>query len=160
MNTLGERVKALRNKQNLSMEALANRLLVATYDNETGEFVSYKKSKSATISNIENNKNRPSVDLALAIADYFEVSIDWLIRGKGTPTRGTNLISVYSEGVAKENDDDDDEQVVVTDYDRAVTDAALRVIMANLDNIMKEATDTTERTVIKFRGTHGSNRKK
>ncbi|NMI04831.1 helix-turn-helix transcriptional regulator [Paenibacillus sp. SZ31] len=136
MNTLGERVKKLRNEQNLSMEALANRLQVATYDNETGEFVSFKKSKSATISNIENNKNRPSVDLALAIADYFKVSIEWLIRGDIEQSKGIELISAYRELTAEE----EKELPNLLRHDKEITAAALRLVKTHMDSLMKDIT--------------------
>lgn len=143
MNTLGERVKALRNKHNLSMEALANRLQVATYDKETGEFIAYKKSKSATISNIENNKNRPSVDLALAIADYFEVSLDWLITGEDR-TSDPDIVSDYENPTVV--------KVTAQRFDKDLMDVAVKMLMENMDSIIYEAKHKSRVSKLKLNG--------
>ncbi|MDP9675128.1 transcriptional regulator with XRE-family HTH domain [Paenibacillus jamilae] len=82
MDSLGERVRLMRMKKRLSMEKLATELILPVKDKETGEIVSSKKTTSATISNIENDKHSPSLEMAVALADYFDVSLDWLVRGK------------------------------------------------------------------------------
>ncbi|KAF6636902.1 helix-turn-helix domain-containing protein [Paenibacillus sp. CMM36] len=82
MDSLGERVRLMRTKKRLSMEKLATELILPAKNKETGEMVGYKKTTSATISNIENDKHSPSLDMAVALADYFDVSLDWLVRGK------------------------------------------------------------------------------
>jgi transcriptional regulator with XRE-family HTH domain len=37
---------------------------------------------SATVSNIENDKNNPSADIIIALSDFFNVSTDWILKGK------------------------------------------------------------------------------
>ena len=60
---LGKQIKALRQQAQLSQEALADRIYVSRQ----------------TISNWENNNIQPSVEMAVAIADFFGVSLDDLL---------------------------------------------------------------------------------
>lgn len=84
METLGERIRHLRNKEGLSMYTLSSLIYVPVRDKD-GEIIDTRPTTGTTISNIENNKHRPSLDMAVALADFFEVSLDWLIRGEETP---------------------------------------------------------------------------
>lgn len=61
--TFSERLKELRTTNKLTMEQLGK---------EIG-------STRATISNFENNQRKPSLDMLIKIADYFDVSIDYLV---------------------------------------------------------------------------------
>lgn len=47
-----------------------------------GDVVAYRTITSATISNIENDKNNPSADIIIALSEYFNVSTDWILKGK------------------------------------------------------------------------------
>lgn len=64
-----ERLKELRCSNNLTMEMLGN---------EIG-------STRGTISNFENGYKKPSLDILIRIADYFNVSIDYLIGRTNDP---------------------------------------------------------------------------
>jgi transcriptional regulator with XRE-family HTH domain len=66
----GDRIKELRGKQGLSQEQLATAV----------------KSTGATISEIESGKRHPRYRLIEAIADYFDVSVDYLM-GRDTHAR-------------------------------------------------------------------------
>ncbi|WP_367620557.1 helix-turn-helix domain-containing protein [Paenibacillus sp. 11B] len=46
----------------------------------------YKSTTSASISNIEKDRHRPSLDMAIALCEHFNVTLDWLILGKGEST--------------------------------------------------------------------------
>ena len=61
--SFSERLKDLRTAKNLTMEQLGN---------EIG-------STRATISNFENGQRKPSLDMLIKLADYFDVSIDYLV---------------------------------------------------------------------------------
>ena len=64
------RVEALRKQRGLSQEALARALQVSRQ----------------TVSSIENGKYNPSLELAFAIADFFELTIEEIFlheRGAG-----------------------------------------------------------------------------
>ena len=63
MNDFGSRLKRLRKEKKLSQSELANKL-------------GYCRS---TIANYEQNKRLPSVEILLDIADYFNVSLDYLM---------------------------------------------------------------------------------
>lgn len=57
------RLNKLRTEHNITMEQLAK---------EIG-------TTKATISNFENEQRKPSLDMVIKIADYFQVSIDYLV---------------------------------------------------------------------------------
>jgi len=59
---IGERIQFLRNEKSISQQELAKDLDVVT----------------STIGMIEINKRMPSNDLEIKIADYFNVSLDYL----------------------------------------------------------------------------------
>lgn len=44
-------------------------------------------STKATIANFENCNKRPSLEMAIALADYFNVSLDYLVGRSDDPTR-------------------------------------------------------------------------
>lgn len=69
MNTFGERFKALRIKKNLTQHQL-----VESFNQE----FNYNITKSA-ISQYENNKRIPEVNLLIDLAKYFQVSLDYLL---------------------------------------------------------------------------------
>ncbi len=60
--TFAERLKELRVSKNLTMEQLGKDI----------------GSTRATISNFENEQRKPSLDMLIKLADYFDVSIDYL----------------------------------------------------------------------------------
>lgn len=81
MYSIGYRVRFLRNSVNLTMEQLANKIMLPVLDKTTGDVLGSKPVTSGTISNLENDKHKPNMDLILALSDFFDVSTDWLIRG-------------------------------------------------------------------------------
>lgn len=98
MNTIGERVRELRTKKRLSMDALAKSIAIPLREKDTNRILAYKPTTSASISNIENDRHRPSLDMAIALAEFFQVSLDWLILGTGTlpeVSKGVELVSAY-----------------------------------------------------------------
>ncbi len=60
--TFAERLKNLRVSKGLTMEQLGKDI----------------GSTRATISNFENEQRKPSLDMLIKLADYFDVSIDYL----------------------------------------------------------------------------------
>lgn len=66
MKTIGSRIKNLRLKHNLSIQQLA-------------EIVGKSK---GNISGYENDKFEPSAQTIIAIAEYFSVSTDWILKGE------------------------------------------------------------------------------
>ncbi|PYY28372.1 helix-turn-helix domain-containing protein [Paenibacillus illinoisensis] len=97
MDTIGERIRFLRNKDGLSMDQLADRIKLPII--KSGEELSTTKSvTSATISNAENNKHSPSLELIIALSRYFDVTLDWLVLGIGDGQRdkkGKDLVVEY-----------------------------------------------------------------
>lgn len=67
-HSFGARLKELRKSRNLTQEELANELNKKYMLNES----------KPTISQFENNKRVPDFDRIVNIADYFNVSIDYL----------------------------------------------------------------------------------
>ncbi|MGV2885458.1 helix-turn-helix domain-containing protein [Paenibacillus taichungensis] len=81
LNTIGQRVRFLRVKDSKTVENLVDDLDIPIYS-EQGEIIGYKKVTKGTIGNLENDRNRPNLDLVTAISDYFGVSLDWIVKGK------------------------------------------------------------------------------
>ena len=71
-NSFSLKLKALRQKNNLTQEQLANELNTRYHLNES----------KATISQFEHNKRIPDLDRLINIADYFQVSLDYLCCNK------------------------------------------------------------------------------
>lgn len=69
MATFGQRFKSLRLATELNQEELAN---------DFNKKHNYNFSKSA-ISQYENDKRIPEIDALIAFADYFDVSLDYLL---------------------------------------------------------------------------------
>lgn len=61
--TFGERFKQLRNEKNLTQEQLANKFFL----------------NKSSISRYERDKQVPEIDLLQKFADFFEVSLDYLL---------------------------------------------------------------------------------
>lgn len=68
-DTFSDRLKELRTSKGLTMEQLGKEL----------------DSTKGTISNYENGNKKPSLDMLIKIADYFNVSIDYLVGRSNDP---------------------------------------------------------------------------
>lgn len=67
MENIGCRIKELRGCNSLSLTKLAKSIGISP----------------GNLSDIENNKNMPSTKAAILISEHFNVSLDWLLTGKG-----------------------------------------------------------------------------
>ncbi len=67
MSTLGTRIFQLRTSKNLTQQQLMSRL---NFDN---------------LSKYEKDQREPKYSVLLAIADFFNVTVDWLLTGKSNP---------------------------------------------------------------------------
>ena len=65
------RLKELRTSKGLTLESLAKEI----------------HGSKAAIGNLENSKKKPGLDTLLALADYFDVSLDYLVGRSDDPTR-------------------------------------------------------------------------
>jgi transcriptional regulator with XRE-family HTH domain len=65
MQRLGEKVRILRERRGITLRQLAAELGVSSYSH---------------LSAIESGNSKPSVELLLKLADYFNVSTDELLR--------------------------------------------------------------------------------
>ena len=70
-NIFSERLRTLRKAKNLTLEQLAK------------EFNSSK----GTFANLENCKKNPSLEMVIAISNYFNVSTDYLLGLTDNPKR-------------------------------------------------------------------------
>ena len=84
---LGERITDLRKDKGLLQKDLAILLLVSVH----------------TISNYENNKTEPDDEMKIMIADFFNVSVEYLLgtTNNPTPLQNTNQINI-SKALPKE----------------------------------------------------------
>lgn len=92
-NSFSLKLKELRQKNNLTQEQLANELNTRYHLNES----------KATISQFEHNKRIPDLDRLINIADYFQVSLDYLCCdvNKSNNVNENNNISVFSYNLKK-----------------------------------------------------------
>ncbi|WP_339198476.1 helix-turn-helix transcriptional regulator [Paenibacillus sp. FSL P4-0176] len=81
MNTIGKRVRFLRDQKCKTVSEVINGVKIPLYD-ENGEEYGCKTLTKGTIGNLENDRNKPSIDLVIALSNYFDVSTDWLLKGK------------------------------------------------------------------------------
>jgi putative transcriptional regulator len=65
MQRFGEKLRALRQQRGLTLKQLAQAIGHTTHSH---------------ISELETGKRRPSLDLALRLARYFDVSLDQLVK--------------------------------------------------------------------------------
>lgn len=68
--SFSSRLKELRTEHYLTMEQLAKEI----------------STTRATISNFENGQRKPSLDMVIKLADYFQISIDYLVGRTDDPT--------------------------------------------------------------------------
>lgn len=92
-NSFSLKLKNLRQKNNLTQEQLANELNTRYHLNES----------KATISQFEHNKRIPDLDRLINIADYFQVSLDYLCCdvNKFNNVNENNNISVFFYNLKK-----------------------------------------------------------
>lgn len=89
--TFSDKIKQLRNSKNMSLEQL------------TVEFSKRYNSKisKSSISRWENNQAKPDIDDANIYADYFSVSLDWLMDRQQSDKIET-LAAHIDEGLTEE----------------------------------------------------------
>ena len=64
LNTIGERIAYLRTNNKLTQKEVME---ILNFDN---------------LSRYENNERKPSLNIIIALAEYFNVSTDWILTGK------------------------------------------------------------------------------
>lgn len=78
MPTFGERIAKLRTNRNLSQSEIAKRINVA----------------KSTLAMYETNKREPSFEITQRIADFYNVTVDYLLTGRTddpSPTAGPSI---------------------------------------------------------------------
>ena len=70
MSTLLDRIKELMNDRQINARQLTSELGIS----------------SSSLTDWNKGKSSPSLDAVIKISDYFDVSIDYLVHGKNTPT--------------------------------------------------------------------------
>lgn len=85
MQSLGERIAFLRESKGLSQRYLME---VLNFDN---------------LSRFEKNERKPGLDIIISLAEYFGVSTDWILTGKGkTPNLKPDQADGKKQSVANE----------------------------------------------------------
>ncbi|GMQ61168.1 helix-turn-helix domain-containing protein [Vallitalea maricola] len=101
MQSLGERIKYLRELNNLNQDELAK---------------AFNGNKS-TVSRIEKNQTNPTSIILLAIANFFNVSTDWLLTGEEkVHTKQSNSIDLPPHFIKLLGDVSDDEVELILNY--------------------------------------------
>lgn len=118
MNTVKNRLKELRKNKGLTQSELANII-----NNELSS--KEKPISKMIISNWENNKNRIKIERARQLANYFDVSVDYLLGYDTDPNKDfSDVIKQNMELFSKNSDDHIDftkEELV-----KAITDDEMR----------------------------------
>ncbi|WP_199620990.1 helix-turn-helix domain-containing protein [Paenibacillus alkalitolerans] len=83
MNTCGERISALREKQKLTQEELAGRLDISR----------------ASLSHYEKNRRVPDYETLRKIADFFHVTVDYLIGREQTESSVADGIKEFTDSL-------------------------------------------------------------
>jgi transcriptional regulator with XRE-family HTH domain len=82
MLDIGTKISLLRKEKNLSQTELANQI----------------NCSRATLINYEGNKNTPPIDIAIKLAEIFNVTLDYLV-GKGKHSNYSNEIINRIDGI-------------------------------------------------------------
>ena len=99
MNTVKNRLKELRKNKGLTQSELAN---IINNDLSSTE----KPISKMIISNWENNKNRIKIERARQLANYFDVSVDYLLGYDTDPNKDfSDVIKQNMELFSKNSDD-------------------------------------------------------
>lgn len=91
-NTFGERLRLLRNEKELTQESLAN---------EFNKRYGYSFTKS-TFCNYENNTRKPEMKVFTELAEFFDVSVDYLLCLSSVKTRVFTNPKEMLEAMSKE----------------------------------------------------------
>ncbi|WP_274364323.1 helix-turn-helix domain-containing protein [Paenibacillus thermotolerans] len=89
MNTSGERISALREKLKLTQGELAKQLDITR----------------ASLSHYENNRRVPDYDTLRKFADFFNVSVDYLVGREEQPNQTTDaVVKEFTESLELSDD--------------------------------------------------------
>lgn len=80
IDSIGSRTRFLRIQAGLTVEMLIDKIQIPVYDTEN-KIISTKKVTKGTIGNLENDRNRPSIDLIIKLSEFYGVSTDWILKG-------------------------------------------------------------------------------
>ncbi|UOQ47208.1 helix-turn-helix domain-containing protein [Gracilibacillus caseinilyticus] len=87
---LGKRIRKLRQDKKLTMKQLGEKFSLA----------------ESTISGYENGNRKPDMDLVIKLADFFEVSVDYLYGREEKQLDHDNLFFFDMEGLTEEEIND------------------------------------------------------
>lgn len=88
---IGEKLKQLRKDRNLTLQELADNLNNRYQDKNKS--INFSKGK---LSKWENEKEQPYLSSARLVADYFDVSVDYLI-GRKTEEQTNDINPIYNQ---------------------------------------------------------------
>lgn len=100
LSTLGERIRGIRKTNQLNQIEFASMIGVS----------------QGTLSELEQDKYKPSVDILIAVQNKFKVDLEWLIIGSAEDTYSINLNEKENKLVAgfrKVNNNDQDEIIEI-----------------------------------------------
>lgn len=98
--TAGDRIKELRLQKRLTIKELSEQLVAKTIKKN---FMSIEKFTEEKIASIEENKYDPSISFLVAVSDFFNVSIDFIIKGKDYDLIETDNLSSEEAKIALDN---------------------------------------------------------
>ncbi|MFW6047183.1 MAG: helix-turn-helix domain-containing protein [Candidatus Woesearchaeota archaeon] len=113
MSSFANRLRKLRNEYNLTQTELANKF----------------NSSKTTFSNYENGHRKPGLELVSELADYFDVTIDYLL-GK-TDHRSLSIVNDFTDELQKLMKKHDLDYIKVIDEAKrnGVTPADIKVMI-------------------------------
>lgn len=87
METMGKRLKSLRNKRKWTIKQTADKLGLRTF---------------STYANWEYDRREPDQDTLIRLANLFEVTVQWLLTGDHPSIPKTNGLSPKKQAIIKE----------------------------------------------------------
>lgn len=124
MITFGERFKALRLEHNITQKDLADKF-----------FLNY-----TSISKYENNKAIPELDLLQRIADYFDVTVDYLLCR--TDNKNSNVYKSDFDGHAYTVEIDKGVKTKITQDDLQNMIKKLKAVGFDVNKLLEKENDS------------------
>ena len=119
MSVFGNRMKELRQKNNVTLDKLADKI----------------NSTKATLSRYENDKRTPDIDFIYKIAEYFNVTTDYLLGRTDDP----NICVIREEALPFELQGKVDAIEIVQDaLDKGISKETIEEILNFVDKLKKD----------------------
>ncbi|WP_336764991.1 helix-turn-helix transcriptional regulator [Paenibacillus sp. USHLN196] len=123
--TIGERMKIVRELYGVSINRLSNEMTgIIKHKN----YETHRKFPPLYIQSIEDGHDEPEASFMIGFSEYFDISIEWLMTGKG---HAGYKVENRNKDLAIDTNRDE--------FKNQFKDITMKVIMENMDAIINEA---------------------